>query len=263
MLVVAAHPDDETIGIGATLGALAASGVSVRVLHVTDGAPRDPALRPALRERSVAESSRVRRDEVRAALAAGGLPPAALEPTLGFPDQGVAAALVEVTLAVRDRLAARTPDVVVTHPYEGGHPDHDAAAFAVHAAVALLARASGPEPAVVEMTSYHAVGDALVTGEFLSAPVRHAGCAVRAGWLDGAGRARKRRMLRAFASQAEVLRPFGDTREPLRCAPIYDFERPPHEGTLAYERQPFGWTGERFRLHARAASLELGLGRAR
>ena len=26
--------------------------------------------------------------------------------------------------------------VVVTHAYEGGHPDHDAVAFAVHAAVA-------------------------------------------------------------------------------------------------------------------------------
>src|SRR5512133_2737573 len=37
-LVVAAHPDDEVIGIG---GQLARLGPRVHVLHVTDGAPRD------------------------------------------------------------------------------------------------------------------------------------------------------------------------------------------------------------------------------
>jgi LmbE family N-acetylglucosaminyl deacetylase len=42
ILIVAAHPDDETIGASALLGANAGA----TVLHVTDGAPCDPRWRP-------------------------------------------------------------------------------------------------------------------------------------------------------------------------------------------------------------------------
>ena len=77
--------------------------------------------------------------------------------------------------------------------------------------------------------------------------------------LDANARARKRAMLDAFASQADVLAPFGTDAEPLRCAPDYDFTRPPHPGELYYERLPFGWTGERWRDLARACIRELDL----
>ena len=45
---------------------------------------------------------------------------------------------------------------VLTHPYEGGHPDHDSVAFCVRAAVRLLARGGGGDaPEVAEMAFYH------------------------------------------------------------------------------------------------------------
>ena len=36
------------------------------------------------------------------------------------------------------------PDVVLTHPYEGGHSDHDSTAFAVHLAAGILRRDGRP-----------------------------------------------------------------------------------------------------------------------
>lgn len=260
LLVVAAHPDDETIGVGATLGALVAAGARVSVLHVTDGAPRDPSLRPTLRDLTPAAAAAVRRAELAAALRAGGLDPDAIvEPSLGVGDQEAALALPAIARALAERFAVSRPDVVITHPYEGGHPDHDAVAFAVHAAARLQAH---PLP-VAEMSSYHASPEReeLEAGCFL--PCEEPVCIARHdGILDAPSRARKRAMLDAYTSQAGVLASFDDAREPLRCAPAYDFTRPPHAGTLHYERLAFGWTGERWRALAREALAALSLPRS-
>lgn len=40
LVVVAPHPDDETLGIGATAAQLAASGVPVQLVAVSDGVAR-------------------------------------------------------------------------------------------------------------------------------------------------------------------------------------------------------------------------------
>jgi N-acetylglucosamine malate deacetylase 2 len=54
---------------------------------------------------------------------------------------------------LRDLLEQHRPEVIVTHSYEGGHPDHDACAFAVHHALELT-RAQ-PVPVIVEASFYH------------------------------------------------------------------------------------------------------------
>src|SRR5690242_14956296 len=81
-LVVAAHPDDEAIGAGGLLQRL--PGASV--VHVTDGAPRDPSFLPEGLAKDRAEYAALRRDEAARALALAGIPADRVR-SLGIVDQ--------------------------------------------------------------------------------------------------------------------------------------------------------------------------------
>lgn len=151
--------------------------------------------------------------------------------------------MAEVGRELASRFRAWKPRIVLTHAYEGGHPDHDATAFAVHAARDLLHAAGGAAPEVVEMAGYHAGPDGILTGRFLPGAVRPVPVP-----LDPDARARKWRMLEAFATQRETLRQFPvRDAEPLRPAPRTDFTAPPHPGRLFYEGFDWGMTGAAFR----------------
>lgn len=218
ILLIAAHPDDETIGASALLGAAR----EAIVVHATDGAPRDPRWWPAgVSDRDA--YARVRAREAARALAVVG----AGAVTLGFPDQELMRAPAELVEAIADQLAARRPDLIVTHAYEGGHPDHDAIAFAVARARARVRTGAR----VLEMALYHGARGALATGDFAGGrgPERYR--------LRARERRRRRAMLACFASQRVTLAPFADlAHERYRFAPAYDFTRPPHDGPLWYER---------------------------
>jgi LmbE family N-acetylglucosaminyl deacetylase len=187
--------------------------------------------------------------------------------SLGAPDRRASFAMAEYTLKFAKILRTSWPDVVLSHAYEGGHADHDAAAFVAHHACRL----TGIAP-LWEMTGYHAAqgqrnaqaatlsGVPVVSGAFLS-PSEPRGNAVRVP-LDLTTARLKRRMLDRFESQRKAL---ADLRidlsyEMFRPAPVYDFALPPHAGRLLYDTQ--NWTrlkGEQWRLLAReaAAALEL------
>lgn len=252
-LVVCAHPDDETIGVGARLAALA----DVAVACVTDGAPADASAARALGFRGRDEYRHGRRRERADALALAGVDASRIV-ELGVVDQRASLVLESLTRRLEALFERRRPEVVLTHPYEGGHPDHDATAFAVHAAVARLRAAGQHAPSVVEMTSYHARGADLVVGEFLDDAIDGGGNAVYTVELDATQRALKRGMLDRYASQRRVLDRFPVRRERFRVAPRYDFTRPPHAGRLWYEW--FGWggmTGARWRALAAEALARL------
>jgi LmbE family N-acetylglucosaminyl deacetylase len=251
ILVVAAHPDDEVLGASWLLR----HGPGCHVLHVTDGAPGDASLRSPEAPPTREAYARLREEESLAALSVAGVSPKHLL-SLGAVDQEAVLQLVPLTHCLVALMKALRPSLLVVHPYEGGHPDHDAAAFVSHAAVALVSRAGRTPPALLEMTSYHRHQEALVTGEFLPAPD---GRPVVTVSFTEAERATKQRMLACHASQARVLESFSVERERYRAAPHYDFTRPPHEGTLQYEA--FGWrmTGARWRELARQALEELKL----
>ena len=230
LLIVVAHPDDEVIGVGGQLARL----TGVRLLHVTDGAPRDLLDARAAGFDDWQGYAAARRQELLAALRLAGIE-ASQAHELGIPDQGASFRLVELAQALAAKFRCLRPELVMTLPYEGGHPDHDATAFAVHAAGALAQRHDGTAPALLEMTSYHMGAGGRVMSEFLP----HPGIAVTTLPLGERERAFKRRLVACFSSQSRVLADFPVDVERFRPAPAYDFRRPPHEGLLHYEQ--FDW----------------------
>lgn len=244
VLFVFAHPDDESVGLGGTLNQFQDPWFAC----LTDGAPRDPDYARAADCSSSIIYARQRRRELAIALALAGHDSERLI-ALGFADQELAHSLEGLTQSVQVLLQRVRPDYVITHPYEGGHPDHDAAAFAVHTAVAVRAD-HAPAPAILETTSYHARGRDLVWGEFLP----DTGETPLTIELTSAQRAHKRRLLSVHASQAAMLCDVPLDHERLRVAPRYDFSQPPHNGRLFYENFDWGITGEQWR---RAAALAI------
>lgn len=248
--VVVAHPDDEAVGAGARLAGCGAD----YLIQVTDGAPRDggDAARAGCRGRG--EYARLRRRERDEATAVLGIPRDRVV-ELGAIDQEASLALAPLARRCATLLSARRVELVLTHAYEGGHPDHDAAAFVVHAAHALIGAAGGRPPAVAEMTSYYLRDGGLASGAFLPGE-GDAGTSVE---LGAGGRRTKERLYRCYASQRPVLDLLPIGAERFRLAPRYDFTAPPHAGVLHYELYPWGMTGERWRSLAGEAMARLGI----
>jgi N-acetylglucosamine malate deacetylase 2 len=250
-MLVGAHPDDETVGAGARLERLP----EARVVCVTDGAPRD-GLDAARHGLSPAQYAQRRRAELQAALALCGIAPQQLT-MLDCPDQQASLHMAELARRLADLVAGERIEAVVTHPYEGGHPDHDATALIVHAAVALVQRAGGAAPDILEWTSYHRTPDGVLTNEFLPCPgvdTQTIACA-----LTPPEQQRKLAVLACHVTQRETLAYLPMHAERYRLAPRYDFTQPPHGWPLHYEQFPWGMSGERFRRLAAEALAELGL----
>lgn len=113
VVVLAPHPDDEVLGCGGAVAALARAGVVVHVVGVTDGENSHPSRAAELRHVRARE-----RDE---ALRRLGIEDAHVH-RLGLRDGGVADD--DVVDAVRPLL---TETDLVLAPWEhDGHPDHDA-----------------------------------------------------------------------------------------------------------------------------------------
>lgn len=248
-MVIVAHPDDDVIGATHTL----AHTRDVRVTYVTDGAPRDGRDAAAHGFASWQAYADARAHEARAALALAGIPAEHVS-SADIPDQGAAHALAPLARRLAAVVEAGAPAVVITHAYEGGHPDHDATAFAVHAAARLLARRGAPAPALRELTGYHAANGTFAPFTFLGDQR-----SVETIRLSPTDRALKDRMLACHASQASVLAAFPTELERERPAPTYDFTRPPHAGVPYYDRFDWGVSGETFCALARESLAALGL----
>ncbi len=132
LLVVAPHPDDETLGAGGLLSAWAERGLPVTLLSVTDGEAACPEL-PGLAE--------TRRVELTSALRELGFGrPHVIR--LQLPDGGLAAHEQRIAVTITQHLQ---PDWLLVAPFElDGHADHDvvgrAAQAAARARAATLAR---------------------------------------------------------------------------------------------------------------------------
>ncbi|MEU7717926.1 N-acetyl-1-D-myo-inositol-2-amino-2-deoxy-alpha-D-glucopyranoside deacetylase [Streptomyces tibetensis] len=163
LLLVHAHPDDESINNGATMARYAAEGAHVTLVTCTLG-ERGEVIPPGLAHLSGAALGRHRRSELTAAMAELGVQDFRLlggagrysdSGMMGLPDNDdpgcfwradvdeAAAHLVEVIREVR-------PQVLVTYDDNGGygHPDHIQAHRVAMRAVELSADAGLPIPKV-------------------------------------------------------------------------------------------------------------------
>jgi LmbE family N-acetylglucosaminyl deacetylase len=131
VVIVAAHPDDEVLGVGGTMALLAAGGARLRLIAVTDGEASHPGADPEA-------IGRTRTAESAAALAALGMPDIDVI-RLRFPDTGLAACEDELSARLRELCAGFA---VCLAPWEAdAHADHEAAGRAARRA----ARQTGQE----------------------------------------------------------------------------------------------------------------------
>src|SRR5262249_45758153 len=141
LMVVVAHPDDETLGFGGVLARYAAEGVATSLLMATRGdrgryfghplgSPEHP---------GSSAIAAVRTKELFAAAETLGIRDVRI---LGYGDQELDRADVgEAVAAIAAFLREARPDVVLTFPPDGayGHPDHIAIAQLTAAAIVAAA----------------------------------------------------------------------------------------------------------------------------
>lgn len=261
VLAVLAHPDDEVLAIGGRMERFRGS----TLLCVTDGAAPDGMDSRAHGFRTREEYARTRRSELEAAMRMSGLPADCARPVMllspggaeAIADQTAAFHLIRLARELARQIELCQPEAVLTHSYEGGHPDHDSCAFAVHAAMRLLC--GDIRPVLIEAPFYHMGENGIETGSFLGG---HAGGVPFVCELSAREQVRKRERLGCFVTQRETLAQFEVEREQFRLAPGYDFLRPPHPGRLFYENFSWGMTGDRFCVLAGKALQDLGLATA-
>lgn len=228
--VIVAHPADEVVGAGCLISKL----VDVTVLHVTDGAPDDMKYARAAGFQEREEYAEARRKECISALALANVPPDRIV-DFQLKDQCASSCLASLTKRITTFLQQSAADIVVTHPFEGGHPDHDATAFATHAALRLMKDNGFRPPALFEMALHPGHDGKAKVPEFLPGPEKETTTLL----LDERATALKQSMFECLQSQRESLNasPFGP--EKFRQPETYDFTTPPNGGKLYYES--FDW----------------------
>jgi len=235
--VIVAHPDDEIVGAGCLISRLA----KITVLHITDGAPPDMQDAQVAGFERPSDYARTRRQECISALALANVPQEKIV-DFGVADRQAPHYLAALAKRITTFLQQSSPDLVLTHAYEGGHPDHDAAAFATHAAARLMRQNGIKPPVLFEMALHPSMDGKLKVPEFLPNPAREITTLV----LDTEARDLKCRMYDCFATQREVLKASPIGPEKFRQPPCYDFRRPPHRGKLHYENFDCALTGEQW-----------------
>jgi LmbE family N-acetylglucosaminyl deacetylase len=132
LLLVAPHPDDETLGFGATAATLQSRGVDVRVVSVSDGGDAYLDLSPS--KRTWLEQTR--QSELRNATRHLGL---SCPVSLGLPDGRICDHEVDLADTLTALLAQLRPGAWCAATWRGdGHPDHEAVGRAAAVAAARV-----------------------------------------------------------------------------------------------------------------------------
>jgi LmbE family N-acetylglucosaminyl deacetylase len=237
--MVLAHPDDEAIGAGGQLHRFE----NLTLIVASDGAPRDGRDMRRMGYESTSAYARARRAELTEALQSLQLSDHALI-QLELPDGELIMAVPVLVSILAEMFERNETEIVMTHAYEGGHPDHDALALAVR----LATQRCRLPPTIIEMPYYHAGPDGWVLQSF--PPGGPAPVSIE---LSADAWARKSAMLDAHRSQADMLKGFRNPIERFRVAPVHNFMQPPNSGRWLYDQVAPSLHPELWLAHARAA----------
>ncbi len=222
ILVLVPHPDDEVVAAAAAIGRARAQGATIFALYLTDGCLSRETMWPWRRNGHAKAVARRRAEAERAA--------DLLEITpVGWATRSARSLWREVAAVhaeIKAAIAAHRPDQIWVPAYEGGNPDHDG----LNALGQFFAR----QLSVIEFAEYNFFGGKTGAQTF---PYPNGGETIVA--LTDAERARKRALLKLYASEQNNLFFVGVERECFRPLSPYDYSRPPHPGTIWYAR--FRW----------------------
>ncbi|HEY3321836.1 MAG TPA: PIG-L family deacetylase [Planctomycetota bacterium] len=225
ILILIPHPDDETAGCCAAIGRARAAGVAVYGLVLTTGIPA-PELFWFLSKRGHAARVERRRKECQASTAALGFTQLEFRE---LPTRRVRTTLEETCEVVLQKLALWQIDTLWVPAYEGGHADHDSTN-----ALAAAIRECRPDLKIFEFAEYNNASGKTNSQTFPAPNGTEFILSLSPEEVEF-----KRDRLAAFSS-AKIDLSYVDVRqECFRPLARYDYSRPPHEGTLFYER--FHW----------------------
>lgn len=221
VLFVFAHQDDE-LCYTAKIKRLALEGTRIEILWITDGALFVPA--------------EVRRKESTKAMETLGISSSHLH-FWNYPDSRSFEHAPQIVNRLTDFMGELEPSEVYTIAFEGGHPDHDTANFAV----ATAAKRQNQVPRLYEAPAYNAYKTPFLSfNKFIPAETETSYTPVSLS-----DQFLRIKVLLNYRSQFWMtvfpmltvgwIRAFGPG-EPYRPMPDWNYRQPPHEGKLSYER---------------------------
>ncbi|MCR8632412.1 PIG-L deacetylase family protein [Paenibacillus radicis (ex Xue et al. 2023)] len=222
VLIIAAHPDDETIGMGLSIIQKKKLGQEVNVVVAVDGGKE---------EGTPNRETRVNRrmEESKSALRLAGLKDQEMI-YLKYPDTNVSHSIEELYNDLLKIMKEKNPDEVYIQAWEAGNIDHDA----VHFAAAQAAKSLKILERTYEFTEYNALHQPKLRnpqGIGFAALTDLPGIKVNASEEDIN---LKNKMLAQYSSEG-ALSIFRDWPELYRQLPAHDYLKKPYE-KQAYPR---------------------------
>lgn len=231
ILIIAAHPDDEVIGAGLVIMYHPDS----IILHLTDGAPVNmhDALHAGFSSRDEYSSCRLK--ELSTALTLIDIHSDQCF-NLNIIDQNSVYCIPDIITTIIDFINRYKPDIILTHSYDGGHPDHDTASFATWAACKILLKKDQCTPVIAEFATYHGKCKQISRLDFLP----YGEIPEFKLYLAKYEQTLKTKLFEHYKSQFDILKHFPVTHECYRLQPNYNFKQPPLTDYILYDSYNWG-----------------------
>jgi LmbE family N-acetylglucosaminyl deacetylase len=193
VLVIAAHHDDDILGVGTTLYRHSLKGDNIKVLFVTNGTGRGGESWHVKKDESKNKSD-IRFQEAVDALSLINVPKGNIF-CLGYPDGGTQRYLRKISIDIQELIKELNPGKIYVHCIEGGHRDHDLTSLAVRTVCHKIGYSN-----VFEWTEYHPT-QPLGTQDVKFLPTKHTKRKEEKIVITEEERVLKRKMLDCHRSQ--------------------------------------------------------------